>query len=906
MLNGMVTLRAGWAVWGKEPGTRQDYSVLACSAGPFSRAEFEAIITRFAVGSPDVTATGPAALPWVTVSWVGVDDDPHLGISITGHTGQVDGVGRPITKTAYFCLPYAQLTETPVSYCDLYDAVLSQAESLRPVDGPMLQFPVPAAAADRMADTVRRVGEQTATAAAALLLSGAVTVAEADGTTLRDRLEFIDAVASLLPYGYRVRFSGATWSDTGTKHRVRLAFAARPREDAAVVHWRRTAAPAGDRVVSAYSDRLRRLCAEPGRGRDAVGLAAVIAHLAVDTVPRTFDKPQAAIDCLNQLDQPFLLLRAARERTALDVAELRQFLRSARSRELGGPESVVLLTALADNADAQDWPLLRAEISAQRSAEDRVGVLMAFGRGMLWAAVPPDSGCALDCVRLAADVGFDDAVLAELIRPPDDAAASPAGAAASPAGVAASPAGVAASPAGVRAGAELLANTVLAAFAQDRPYPRTAEFLDANPAVAAEYVTALSVSGRASALLRWLDPSGTAPFTRCFRIALGIDHAEVSDEDLALLGAAGPGVVGALLSVSSGAQRLDGLLPAFTRWLARRDDLRTADQHYWAGRLSGLRSPGPVGQAWLDTALLMAGGSPAGLPPAEESDALAYADALAGIWLGLSSGYPGFSAEHCAHELAAYLTKDLNTERRWTATSRQALAVTEVAKRLVHSFDPQGVLAMAVATALAATPSARRWDFAQDWLAWAADNEPGAVRDRVLDSLATAQTGADPDYLAGLCVQAHGEGIDIDTALRQLARSGALSSAAHAYDVLSGLHHGFIGAGTDEVTAAAWEFRLSELLASGECGVELAHELRALVSDRTRRDIWLELRLLGIFAEEHGERQYEWTEAEHKDLAAIAAEIESMLKRSRRFQFGKRRRGNGGNEDTVVVPQRSQ
>ncbi|HEX3924496.1 MAG TPA: hypothetical protein VHY31_19580, partial [Streptosporangiaceae bacterium] len=264
-----VTVRAGWALWGKQPGTRQDYSVLGCSPESFSRADFAAIITRFAAGSPDATATGLAALPWVTVSWVGVDDNPHLGVSVTGDSGQLDGVGRPITQTAYFCVPYAELARTPVGYCDLYDAITAMTPSLRPVDGPMILLTARALSSDRLADAVRRADEATVHATAALVLTTPVSVVEAEGASLRDRLEFIDAVASLLPYGFRARFSGATWSDSGTKHRVRLAFAARPREDAAVVRWRRRAdVPAGDRFALTYRDRLRGLSQEPGRSRE--------------------------------------------------------------------------------------------------------------------------------------------------------------------------------------------------------------------------------------------------------------------------------------------------------------------------------------------------------------------------------------------------------------------------------------------------------------------------------------------------------------------------------------------------------------------------------------------------------------------------------------------------------------
>jgi hypothetical protein len=633
-MTGLVTLQAGWALWGKQPGGRDDYSVLGCSPAPFSRAEFEAIITRFAVGSPDVTAAGAAALPWVTVSWVGVDDDRQLGISVTGHTGQVDGFGRPTTQKAYFCVPYAQLARTPVSYCDLYDAITREAPALPAADGPMIDLTVPALSSDRLADAVRRAGEQTVTAAAALLLSGPVNVVQAEGTSLHDRLQFIDAVASLLPYGYRVRFSGATWSDTGTKHRVRLVFAARPRDDTAVVPWRGAVRiPAANRVSHAYCDRLRQLAQDPAASPSALGLSVVIGQLAADVTPSTFDQPQGAFDSLSRLD-----------------------------------------------------------------------------------------------------------------------------------------------------------------------------------------------------------------------------------------------------------------MPGLTRWLAGLGEFDADERGYWASQLADLRPQTPQAQAWLDTALLMVDGTPTALPSAREPGA--YAQALAEAWTELNGAYPAFSAERCARGLARYLSG-----QQWTVTRQQALAVTEVATRL-GAFDPQLALVTTVASTLAATPAARQWDFARQWLAWAAANEPAAIRER----LATAPPGADPGHIAGLCAQACGKGVDPDTALRALAKSGALTDAGHAYLVLTALQRELAEAGMDEDTVNAWQFRFSELLAAGEFGPELGHQLRALVSERTRRDLWLELRFLEIFASAGQDRECEWTTDERDELTAIGAEIESMLRKSRKFQLPKKLRMpfGGGPEGDVT------
>ena len=162
--------------------------------------------------------------------------------------------------------------------------------------------------------------------------------------------------------------------------------------------------------------------------------------------------------------------------------------------------------------------------------------------------------------------------------------------------------------------------------------------------------------------------------------------------------------------------------------------------------------------------------------------------------------------------------------------------------------------------------------------------EPEAVKER----LATVKPGASPGHIVGLCGQACHTGVSPDAALRALAKSAALNDADQAYQVLLELHQGLAEAGADEDTRNSWQFRFSELLAAGEFGPELGHQLRVLVSERTRRDIWHELRFLEIFAAAGREHEYEWTADERDELMAIAAEIESMLKRSRKFPLAKK------------------
>ena len=115
-----VPIDVGWALWGKHPGTRIDYSVLACSAEPLTEAEFTYILTHFVVGTPSTEPNRPDSLPWVIVSRVGVADQPYLGISIQAPAGTKDAAGRPVISTSYFSIPYAAISGAPVTYSWLY------------------------------------------------------------------------------------------------------------------------------------------------------------------------------------------------------------------------------------------------------------------------------------------------------------------------------------------------------------------------------------------------------------------------------------------------------------------------------------------------------------------------------------------------------------------------------------------------------------------------------------------------------------------------------------------------------------------------------------------------------------------------------------------------------------------
>lgn len=850
---GEPALRAGWALWSKPPGSRDDYSVVACSSGPFTRAEFSTIITRFAAGTPDTRAAGPGALPWVTVSWVGVDEGLHLGIAITDQTGQVDGVGRPITQTSYYCVPYADLAAIPVSYSSLFDKVRSAGLPWR--DGGAIPLLMPRATPEDAAKLIDKFGERVTAAASALLLRGPVSVVQAEGSKLDERLEFIDAVASLLPYGFRARFSAATWSDSATRNRIRLAFAARPREDATAVVWRQAAeVPAGDNIAFRYFEQFGGLRGGGARTDRVFTVPAVISHLAMDTAPRKFEQPQQALASLRRIDLPFRVEKAVLNGEQVDLAELRQVFGSGRLTELGPDGRAALVRALSERGGAEDWPTLSQSLDHVPDVETVRLVLAEFGRRLLWNTAPED-GVLRDSLRVAASHGVQDRVLAAMILPPD---------------VLPGRAGV------FRPAAELAASAVLADGAS---YEETRAVLAGTTSVAAEFMAALADSPDSAArLLRWLAPATSPVLVQPFAVALGIGTGKLTEADVTHLGATSVDSVRALLETASRAGHLEDVLPGCARWLAARGETGPDERRYWSEHLKALIAVTPRSRAWLDMALLTVGTGPSDLPPpAGDPGSEAYIADLVGIWEGLSRDYALFNGERCARTLAAYLAGT-----SWTGSKAQAAAVTELAGKLVR-YDREHLLVSSVAGALAAVPAAKRWDFARDWLAWIRKNDPEAVRQGVLASLASAAPGSHPSQLAGLCLRALQQDISPESALYQLGKSGAIDSVEVAARTLVHLRQEFDRAGVKHETTDIWLQWFASELARGRFGQSVGDGIRGPQTRAALDEMKLQLRMLMIFAGAgRSEGPYELGEEVRDELATIGGRIESLIRSARK------------------------
>jgi len=225
-----IPVSAQWALEGKQPDG-EGYRILACSVGDLTRANFADALSRFQLGEL-------STLPQVSLSYARRDEQPGMGyLALAIHwyategqrhadgVSQRDNQGRPTAYTSYFCLPYKRLADAAIGYLAMFEAL--GAVTLTVADGPPkeVQLAAPTSRTPTADDLALRV--------APLLLTGRpVCVLGAEGASMLERLEFIDTVMELLPYGFRSRMTAATWTRaTNRNHRFRLFFSSAPRAD---------------------------------------------------------------------------------------------------------------------------------------------------------------------------------------------------------------------------------------------------------------------------------------------------------------------------------------------------------------------------------------------------------------------------------------------------------------------------------------------------------------------------------------------------------------------------------------------------------------------------------------------------------------------------------------------------
>ena len=825
-----VPVHAGWAIWSKQPGTRDDYSVLASSDGPLSSAEFARVLSHFAAGNPPAEGGTPASLPWVVLSRVGVADRPYLGVSVQVPADYVDGTGRPVSRTSYLCVPYEDVARAPVSYRRLAQVV--GATPLPGEGGALVSLVIPPLDPAELARDVIEFGPVAVAATAALLLSGPVTITGPEFPDTETRVRFLDAVAALLPYGYRASLTAATWSDTAaTGQRFRIVFALRARDEASRVPWRAIASVPGTGPAITYLDHLRRVLGRPAV--DPLELERLIRYLAADTGLRKFEQPEHAVASLNEF------FRAAVVAAAIDAgrateADIRLLFDRDQDVQLSPDRRRAALGQLIAAADAQDWPLISRRFD-EIAADDPQSLLRSLAAGglrLLWSGAAQDQ--ADGYLRLAAQHDLADDLLARLVAPPEAAADLVTGF--------------------ERVGA-LLADFVLGDAAS---YPRTQEAVGGQPAAGAALIAHVSAGSRAervSVAVEWLEPV-LDQVLPAFNAVLGHPPEPVDLLAVKALEEHGGRLsVRYLLRAASYRKRLRFALPALATWLVwQRLSGAAVDGRSWVHVGRELTPATADEAAWLDLMLLATGNDPrmlfAGKFPRSQ-----FSPRLAAAWQQLASRLA--NQAQAADDLLTGALIDALGRYPWRDDKAQAAAVMDVTGWL---------------TADGARPRLR------------------AVVQDAAEALRHLPRAAPAGQIAAACVRAQAAGLTAEEASEALVRSGVIDSGAQAADVLEHLRRDLWAAAASGNHDSSWIATFAGVFAAGTFGQPVAADFSAAILESSFAALRYHLSLLQVVAGNDARESAPVVSEEGLEHLAIASEDMSVLvqvvrKRQRKWRI---------------------
>ncbi|MEV6653625.1 hypothetical protein [Streptomyces sp. NPDC051219] len=214
-------IRAHWAVLSKPPADGGDYRILTCSGGPSAYEAFEDLVRETLFGTPPQWTAGGSpgeGLPWISFGAFGDGEvsTRHVSVSVTDWSGPVesywDSSGRRTASTRYFVLPYEDLARQGIGLTGLWNAVrpveLPPVEGERPLALGVESDPLPVVA--EFVD--EELGFGWAAATAAVALETPLSLVSRSSRFALTRLATIDAVAWLLPYGYRAALTASTWA----------------------------------------------------------------------------------------------------------------------------------------------------------------------------------------------------------------------------------------------------------------------------------------------------------------------------------------------------------------------------------------------------------------------------------------------------------------------------------------------------------------------------------------------------------------------------------------------------------------------------------------------------------------------------------------------------------------------
>jgi hypothetical protein len=303
-----IPVTANWAWTSTESGAGDAAGIQATSD---ASTDFSAFVGRFPTGSPDSAAdsAAPDAPPWVTFgpvrsTTVGPFPEPSeetlLSVTVRDWWEQPDLAKRKVLPRRFFLCRLAELTAADASYQTIWqaiDPVRLPFEPAAPVD--LLVRPQPL---EEVVAAIEDYGFDRLALIAATLLQARVAVQGAAGLDRNERLRVIDAVAALLPYGFRAELSASSGVKETSAYKIRLVFAEFCNgEDQVLLPLYGPVPELEPGVAHSYLKMLHEKKRISDLDGQISGLDDIVQHLWRAKGECTFRRPRAALDILGTL-----------------------------------------------------------------------------------------------------------------------------------------------------------------------------------------------------------------------------------------------------------------------------------------------------------------------------------------------------------------------------------------------------------------------------------------------------------------------------------------------------------------------------------------------------------------------------------------------------------------------------
>lgn len=284
---------ADWAWISKDLQVGIGYSVLATSRAD---VDFGPFVGRYVPGSPSSTVPpgAPDAPPWVTFGPVTARaDDGLMTVSVREQWRERDHAGRPVWPQKLLVIRYAELAKANASYQTISRAAVGT--KIPDIEHTTLPLDVDEQPLDELERIIRAYGFEQLAALAAAVLEGPVAIAGAGRLVREQRLGVLDAVAALLPYGFRADLSASSVVDNTSRHGIRLVFADFAQDDQRLL-------PLRGRGPDPSTERGRHYLRTLGEKQDTPGISTLVRHMWDAKGPYSFEKPGLAVTILVDLD----------------------------------------------------------------------------------------------------------------------------------------------------------------------------------------------------------------------------------------------------------------------------------------------------------------------------------------------------------------------------------------------------------------------------------------------------------------------------------------------------------------------------------------------------------------------------------------------------------------------------